>query len=355
MDIVFQPNQMNSVGQPSGSRHQRLYKKCQDGKGSWTCKQHAEKGNLYLFWFGGDSEKVVAVGVVNSTTSREDDNPKSEWHSWYECKYQPLIWLKQPGGWVPEELARRKAFGGKWSRLNQCEADGAVPAIGDEQTVTWALGKKLGETLVYTDERGRIFKIRIVEVLASSVLQGGLVISEKNFVERFPAMAGYRVFLIDTPLAKVGAVVEELSRGLQSRGLEVVSTWRRLAEFQAVENTYLGIFQALGGLGLLLGSAGLGIVVLRNVLERRGELALLQAVGFRRSVLQRLVLSEHWLLVLLGVGLGMSTALVAVWPARDAGVPVVTLIVLTGGGLSWCWLSAWVALRKSLLPVLRNE
>jgi len=186
-------------------------------------------------------------------------------------------------------------------------------------------------------------------------LQGGLVISEKNFVERFPAMAGYRVFLIDTPLAKVGAVVEELSRGLQSRGLEVVSTWRRLAEFQAVENTYLGIFQALGGLGLLLGSAGLGIVVLRNVLERRGELALLQAVGFRRSVLQRLVLSEHWLLVLLGVGLGMSTALVAVWPARDAGVPVVTLIVLTGGGLSWCWLSAWVALRKSLLPVLRNE
>jgi len=39
-----------------------------------------------------------------------------------------------------------------------------------------------------------------------------------------------------------------------------------------VQNTYLGTFQILGGLGLLLGSAGLGIVVLRNVLERRGEL-----------------------------------------------------------------------------------
>ena len=44
-------------------------------------------------------------------------------------------------------------------------------------------------------------------------------------------------------------------------------------------------FTGAGLLGLLLGSAGLGVVVLRNVLERRGELGLLQAVGFpRRSI-----------------------------------------------------------------------
>ena len=47
------------------------------------------------------------------------------------------------------------------------------------------------------------------------------------------------------------------------------------------------IFQLLGGLGLLLGSVGLGVVVLRNVLERRGELAILRAVGFRRRSLRR--------------------------------------------------------------------
>ena len=46
---------------------------------------------------------------------------------------------------------------------------------------------------------------------------------------------------------------------------------RRLAQFNAVQNTYLNTFQVLGGLGLLLGSAGLGVVVLRNVLERRNE------------------------------------------------------------------------------------
>jgi hypothetical protein len=43
----------------------------------------------------------------------------------------------------------------------------------------------------------------------------------------------------------------------------VVSVGAALAEFNTVENTYLSIFQVLGGLGLLLGSAGLGIVVAR--------------------------------------------------------------------------------------------
>ena len=60
-------------------------------------------------------------------------------------------------------------------------------------------------------------------------------------------------------------------------------TAERLAEFHAVENTYLSTFQTLGGLGLLVGTVGLAAVLLRNVLERRRELALLarSAIGAR--------------------------------------------------------------------------
>lgn len=266
-----------------------------------------------------------------------------------------------------EELERRKAFtfvnaGGHWGLLNQATADGTVPAIGDEQTVTWALGKKLGDTLPYTDERGRTFTLRLVGVVANSILQGSLLISEQRFVERFPDTAGFRVFLVDAPKERAAQVADALARGLQARGLEVVPAWRRLADFQEVENTYLAIFQALGGLGLVLGSVGLGIVVLRNVLERRGELALLQAVGFRRSALRRLIVSEHWLLVLLGMVVGLFAAGLALWPswhAPSAAVPVgglaLTLAGLALGGMLWSWLAAWAALRGPLLPALRSE
>ena len=270
-------------------------------------------------------------------------------------------------GLRPEELERRKAFtfvspGGNWGLLNQALPDGAVPAIGDEQTVKWALGKKLGDTLPYTDDRGRTFTIRLVGVLGNSILQGSLLLSEQQFIERFPDTGGYRMFLVDAPRERAAQVAEALSRGLQERGLEVVAAWRRLADLLEVENTYLAIFQALGGLGLLLGSVGLGIVILRNVLERRGELALLQAVGFRRWALERFVVSEHWLLVFLGLAIGLVAAGFAAWPSLvspETQVPAawlaVTVICLALGGILWSWLAAWAALRGPLLPALRNE
>ena len=275
---------------------------------------------------------------------------------------QPRLW-----GVRPDELEKRQAFAfsdknARWSWLDRHEPDGAVPAIGDEQTVVWALGKKLGETLPFTDDHGEKFTIRIVGILNSSLLQGGLVISEQNFIARFPAAAGYRAFLVDTPPERADTVAGALSRALQNRGLEVVPAWRRLAEFMMVENTYLGIFQVLGGLGLVLGSLGLGIVVLRNVLERRNELALLMALGFRRRALQRLVLSEHWLLIFLGLTIGLLAAVLAVWPVWIAAGTAVPVVLLTGtlgglaaGGLLWTWLAAHAALRGPLLQALRNE
>jgi ABC-type lipoprotein release transport system permease subunit len=65
-----------------------------------------------------------------------------------------------------------------------------------------------------------------------------------------------------------------------------VPTEERLANFHRVENTYLSTFQMLGGLGLILGTLGMAAVLLRNVLERRRELALLRAVGLRLQTLR---------------------------------------------------------------------
>ena len=81
-------------------------------------------------------------------------------------------------------------------------------------------------------------------------------------------------------------------------------TAERLAEFHKVENTYLSTFQTLGGLGLLLGTLGLAAVLLRNVLERRRELALLGAVGYGRSRLFASSIAESALLLVCGLAVG---------------------------------------------------
>jgi ABC-type antimicrobial peptide transport system permease subunit len=249
-----------------------------------------------------------------------------------------------------------------WGLLDRQEPDGTIPVIGDVNTVVWSLDKKLGDTLSYTDGQGKTVHLRIVALLANSVLQGSLILSESHFTRLFPSHSGYQVFLIDAPSKVAPTVSATLTRGLEDVGLSVTPTAERLAAFNTVENTYLSIFAALGGLGLLLGSAGLGVIVLRNVLERRGELALLRAVGLNHRALHRLVFSEHALLLSLGLLVGTASALVAVLPAlRSPGANVpyaslaLTLLAVFVSGFAWTWAAAAFALRGPLLDALRNE
>jgi ABC-type antimicrobial peptide transport system permease subunit len=277
----------------------------------------------------------------------------------------------------PEELRKRGAFtfaevmkglaAEKGCGLLKRDGDGTnaepeIPAIGDENSILWAMGKKVGDTVDYKDSQGRPFKVRLVGALANSVLQGSLIIDEDEFVKRFPDESGYRMFLFDAPSNQVAEISALMTRALRDTGLELIPAAQRLNEFNAVQNTYLDTFQVLGGLGLLLGSAGLGVVVLRNVQERRGELALLMAVGFRRRALQWLLLSEHGALLGLGLTVGIIAAVIGVLPALlspGSQIPfaslAVTLAAVLLNGLAWTWLATRFALRGRLLDALRNE
>jgi ABC-type antimicrobial peptide transport system permease subunit len=269
----------------------------------------------------------------------------------------------------PQQLAERRAFTfGKtlepaenaWRLLEKDYGPNVVPAIGDAASIQWALGKKIGDSLRYLDSTGREFEVRIAGAVANSILQGSLLISEQQFVRRFPNEAGYRMFLIDAPsnAAKDGMadLAATLSRAMRDNGLEVTRAAERLAAFNAVQNTYLGTFQLLGGLGLILGTFGLGVILLRNVFERRGEFALLKAVGFRRSALRWLIVSEHAALLLAGLLVGVLAAVVAVLPAlagRASDLPVaqlgLTLAAILVCGLAWTAAAAAKALRAPLL------
>ncbi len=263
----------------------------------------------------------------------------------------------------PALLEGRFSFGKgqEWKLLESAEA-GVVPAIGDANSIQWALKAKIGDTIDYEDERGRPFKVRLVGAIANSILQGNLIISEKHFVERFPTEAGYRMFLIDAPSKDADEVGRELTRALQDYGLELTRASERLAQFNAVQNTYINTFQVLGGLGLLLGSFGLGVVVLRNVFERRGELALLQAVGFAPKRVRNLILGEHAALMAAGLMIGAGAAILAVLPQllqARTGLPLVSLAATLGGvvvfGLAATWFATSLALRGNLLDSLRSE
>ena len=247
-----------------------------------------------------------------------------------------------------------------WLLLQRTEADGAVPVIADANSMTYVLHRRLGDEIVL-DNGGEPVRLRIVGALRDSIFQSELVMAESHFRRLFPEQEGYRMLLVEAAdAAMAGAAIEE---ALADLGADATPTLARLAEFHRVENTYLSTFQTLGGLGLLLGTVGLAAVLLRNVFERRRELALLGAVGYRPAHFLIMVMAENTLLLGGGLLAGTACALLAIAPAAaergsrlplTAGIAVLLFGLLIIGLLSSA-VAAKAVTRGPLLPALRSE
>jgi putative ABC transport system permease protein len=187
--------------------------------------------------------------------------------------------------------------------------------------------------------------------------------SEANFVRLFPEQQGYRFLLVDAPAAQAASLADAIERTAGDLGADATPTAQRIAEFHAVENTYLSTFQALGGLGLLVGTIGLAAVLLRNVLERRREIALLRAVGYARGNLFAMIAAENAVLLGLGLAVGAVSAFIAIAPAafeRGVRIPVGTggwllLLAVAAAGLLSSVIATRAAWREPLLEALRSE
>jgi len=280
---------------------------------------------------------------------------------------------------VPHELIERGGFdfskilteeapanGSPWRLLeagsNQDDPAAAVPAIAEAASAQWILKTGLGGEVQVPGQSGGNVRLHIVGLLANSVFAGELLISEEQFIHHFGADTGYRYFLIRTPPEQEEAVGRALRDQLGPLGFDVIRTADALARYAQVQNTYLATFQTLGGLGLLLGTFGVVTVLLRGVVERRNELAMMLALGFRRLQLVAMVMLENGLLMFLGVVMGSTAALVAVAPhllstqadvrwLSLAGILVSCLLV----GLLFCLIAAAASVRGQLVAALRSE
>lgn len=225
---------------------------------------------------------------------------------------------------------------------------GGVPVILDAATAQWAL--KLGGlgatfrlpaverpadgtgNLADTTDEGPL--LEIVGLLEPGILQGHVLMAEDAFVRLFPRVSGYGLALVAEPAdadqAAAGSVPAAVRDLWADVGVAIEPTLDRLRSLYAVQNTFLAGFQALGTLGLLLGTAGVGAVQLQGVWERRGGLALLRAIGFSLPRIRLLLLLETVLTVAAGLAAGGTIGLLAMLP------------LATGGrlGVPWFWLAA---------------
>ncbi len=293
--------------------------------------------------------------------------------------YQPMMpRILGVGNVFDERLADKPGesiFGTiDWPKLDEkveYDAKGipTVPIILDSNTAMYSLHlyKGVGEIYEMDDGRGSVIRCKIVALLSNSILQGDIIMGEKNLLELFPEVSGYRYFLVDISGARRSLLGQKddtdriLMDTLGDYGLTIERTTDRLNRLFAIQNTYLSTFRSLGGFGLILGTFGLGIVQLRNVLQRRKELALLRAIGFGKMRIVRLVVSESLILLLLGLGVGLLAAFFALIP-QATGSPLTLLrqAIPVGFGMFTIGLlsniaAVWTVIHSPIAGTLANE
>lgn len=137
---------------------------------------------------------------------------------------------------------------------------------------------------------------------------------------------------------------------------------------QRLTNSFLRAFQAFIGIGLAAGLAALGVIAVRAVVERRGQIGVLRSLGFRSRMVGIQMLLEMGFIAFLGVALGTTLALALAWRLFDEQTfgPDVTLYIPAGtiaifavgamaASLVLTYLPARQAARTTIAEALRYE
>ena len=250
----------------------------------------------------------------------------------------------------------------KWAGLEQDLGGAAIPAFADVNSAMWILKKGIGDDVIVTNSLGQEVRLRLVGTFKKSIFQSELLISEDNFVTHFPNQGGHSFFLIDAPVHRSDSLSRLSEKKLADFGFDVTGTAEKLARFQAIENTYIAVFQTLGVLGLVLGTFGLGIVLFRNAIERKRELATLRAFGFQNRKIAALLFRENTVLLGWGLFLGILAAVISVFPyivTQFDRLPLsslaATLLVVIATGLCSGWFAVSLVTKLRVLPALKSE
>jgi putative ABC transport system permease protein len=175
------------------------------------------------------------------------------------------------------------------------ENDDVVPIFVDYNTLVWIYEGSMGRIYTIEDESGTEVKLEVIGILENSVFGGTFIMSEGNLERLYPSRAEYKylLFKINPGVETSNAdLATQLEQQLNEYGLDAEVISEMIRENNAYERSFMGLFQAFLGLGLVVGILGLGAITARNVQERKYELGVLRALGYTRRMIIKAFLLE---------------------------------------------------------------
>jgi len=218
---------------------------------------------------------------------------------------------------------------------------------------------------------GAVIPLTVIGVLdgqanfADTIYTGQATLAAAHDAPATPTAYYFRV----APGQDVHRAALALGSAFLSNGLSVTETQVQYDQQQATGvglNTLLEGFMALG---LVVGIAALGVVATRSVVERRQQIGMLRAIGFKRRMVQTSFLLESSLITLIGTALGVALGLplaaqliahfAKTSPGLEVVIPWLQIVGIVAlaylASLLTTYLPAWQASRIYPAEALRYE
>ncbi len=155
---------------------------------------------------------------------------------------------------------------------------------------------------------GRIVRLKVIAVLEVLADQFGAIITSKSLLddvspEPLP-ITTYRFML--EPQTDVRTFARELESNFLEHGMDTTVLADEIEKERRQNVAINNLLQGFMASGLLVGIAALGVISFRAVVERRQQIGVLRAIGYRRSMVMGSYLMESSFVGLLGILLGVA-------------------------------------------------
>jgi len=136
----------------------------------------------------------------------------------------------------------------------------------------------------------------------------GLYTSEQTFNDVFGKPEFSRFYVKVRPGVDPGDMAKAIESALVTSGAQAVSLKDEIEKQQATSTSFFYLIQGFMGMGLLVGTAAVGVIAFRSVVERRRQIGMLRAIGYTRGTVALSFIMESSFIALLGIATGVGLA-----------------------------------------------
>jgi putative ABC transport system permease protein len=185
-----------------------------------------------------------------------------------------------------------------------------------------------------------IRELKVIAVVDQMAFYAPLVVTSKETlddiaVQKLDDMAGpplpptyYWFKLKPDKVADAPQLAKSLESNFRDHGMDTIVVEEEVKDITRMTQLFLNLMMAFMGLGLIVGIAALGVIAARTVVERRQQIGVLRAIGFRQGMVQLSFLLESSFVALLGIGIGVALGVsLAYQIVPEAGVEGLSAVI----------------------------